>query len=66
MPVVERCHKHGIATLRTTSGRESTRVFMFPSRSGDELEAENAKLKRMLADLALKNAAIKDALNRKS
>jgi putative transposase len=30
-----------------------------------ELEAENAKLKRMFADLALENAAIKDVLNRK-
>jgi len=30
-----------------------------------ELEAENAKLKRMYADLALENAAIKDALSRK-
>ncbi len=29
------------------------------------LEAENAKLKRMHADLALENAAIKDVLNRK-
>jgi putative transposase len=30
-----------------------------------ELEAENTKLKRMYADLALENAAIKDVLNRK-
>ena len=30
-----------------------------------ELEAENAKLKRMYADFALENAAIKDVLNRK-
>ena len=30
-----------------------------------ELEAENAKLKRMYADLALENAAIKDVLTRK-
>jgi putative transposase len=30
-----------------------------------ELEAENAKLKRMYADLALENAAIKDVLNGK-
>lgn len=30
-----------------------------------ELEAENAKLKRTYADLALENAAIKDVLNRK-
>ncbi len=30
-----------------------------------ELETENTKLKRMYADLALENAAIKDVLNRK-
>ena len=30
-----------------------------------ELEAENAKLKRMCAELALENAAIKDLLSRK-
>jgi putative transposase len=30
-----------------------------------ELEAENAKLKRMYADLALENAAIKEVLGRK-
>jgi putative transposase len=30
-----------------------------------ELEAENARLKRMYADLALENAAMKDVLSRK-
>jgi putative transposase len=30
-----------------------------------ELEAENAKLKRMYAELALENAALKDVVNRK-
>jgi putative transposase len=30
-----------------------------------ELEAENARLKRMYADLALENTAIKDVLSRK-
>jgi putative transposase len=30
-----------------------------------ELEAENAKLKRMYADLALENAALKDVVSRK-
>jgi putative transposase len=29
-----------------------------------DLEAENGKLKRMYADLALENTAIKDVLNR--
>jgi putative transposase len=30
-----------------------------------ELEAENARLKRMYADLALENTAIKDVLSKK-
>ena len=30
-----------------------------------ELEAENVKLKRMYAELALENAALKDVVNRK-
>jgi len=30
-----------------------------------ELEAENSKLKKMFAELALENAAIKDVLSRK-
>jgi putative transposase len=30
-----------------------------------ELEAENAKLKRLYAEMALENAAIKDVLSRK-
>ena len=36
------------------------------SKSGvRELEAENSKLKKMFAELALENAAIKDVLSRK-
>jgi putative transposase len=31
----------------------------------NDLEAENAKLKRMYAELALENTAIKDVLSRK-
>jgi hypothetical protein len=47
----------------------SFRAEMLPLHGGvrrlRELEGENAKLKRMYADLALENAAIKDVLNRK-
>lgn len=46
--------------------RKYSGVHVSESQRLRELEAENAKLKRMFADLALKNAAIKDALNRKS
>ena len=66
MPVAELLRKHGISKAT---------FFKWRSRYGGasvsdvkrlrELEAENAKLKRMYADLALENAAIKDVLGRK-
>jgi len=67
MAVAELIRKHGIS--RNT-------YFNWKSRYGGatlnelrrlrELEAENAKLKRMYAELALENVAIKDVLSRKS
>ena len=41
--------------------------FFLPNRQNGltKLEAENAKLKRMYAELALENAAIRDVLSRK-
>jgi putative transposase len=66
LPVAEILRKHGIS--RNT-------YFNWKSRYGGttvpelrrlrELELENAKLKRMYAELALENAAIKDVLSRK-
>lgn len=66
LPVAEVARKHGIS--RNT-------YFAWKSKYGGatvselkrlrELEAENAKLKRMYADLALKNAALKDVVSRK-
>jgi putative transposase len=60
--------------LRKHAGSKAT-FFKWRSKYGGasvadvqrlrELEAENAKLKRMYADLALENAAFKDVLNRK-
>ena len=60
--------------LRTHAISRAT-VFKWRSKYGGasvsdvtrlrELDAENAKLKRMYADLALENAAIKDVLARK-
>ena len=65
-PVEEILRKHGIS--RNT-------YFNWKSKYGGasvndltrlkELEHENAKLKRMYAELALENAAIKDVLARK-
>jgi putative transposase len=66
VPVAQIMRKHGIsqatyynwkAKYGGTSVAELKRLR--------ELEAENAKLKRMYADLALENAAIKEVLTRK-
>jgi putative transposase len=66
VPVADLLRKHGISKAT---------FFKWRSKYGGatvadvkrlrELESENAKLKRMYADLALENAAIKDVLNRK-
>jgi len=66
VPVADLPRKHGVS--------EAT-FFKWRSKYGGtsvsdvkrlrELEVENAKLKRMYAELALENAAIKDVLNRK-
>jgi putative transposase len=64
--VAEICRKHGIsaatwygwkAKYAGTTVSDLTRM--------PELEAENAKLQRMYADLALENAAMKDVLSKK-
>lgn len=66
IPVGEICRKHGISSATYyqwkskyagMSANELKRV--------KELEAENSRLKRMYAELALENAAIKDVLSRK-
>lgn len=64
-----------VADLLRKYGVSKTTFFKWRSKYGGasvsdvkrlrELEAENAKLKRMYADLALENAAIKDVLSRK-
>ena len=66
MPVTEIVRKHGIS--RNT-------YFLWKSKYAGatlnevrrlrELEQENIRLKRMYAELALENAAIKDVLSRK-
>ena len=66
VPVADPLRKHGVSKAT---------FFKWRSKYGGatvsdvkrlrELEAENAKLKRMYADLALENAAIKEVLNRK-
>lgn len=66
MPVKDLCRKAGIS---------SATYYQWKSKYGGleasdlrrvkELEAENAKLKRMYAELALDNAAMKDLIEKK-
>jgi len=67
LPIAELCRKHGIsnATYYVWKSKYSG-VQVSELQRLRELEAENAKLKRMYADLALENSAIKEVLNRKS
>ena len=65
-PVKELCRKYGIS---------SACYYQWKAKFGGlgvseikrlkELEAENAKLKRMYADMALENTALKDLIEKK-
>jgi putative transposase len=66
VPVAELVRKHGISRATYFNWRSKyAGVSVSELKRIKELEAENAKLKRMYADLALENAAIKDVLSRK-
>ena len=66
VPVVELLRRHGISRATYFSWRSKyAGTTVSELRRMKELEAENAKLKRMYAELALENAAIKDVLQRK-
>ena len=66
MKVQELCRKHGISPAT---------YYQWKSKYGGlsaselkrikELEAENAKLKRMFADVSMENDALKDLLSKK-
>lgn len=66
LPVKEVCRKYGIS---------SACYYQWKSKYGGlgaselkrlkDLEAENAKLKRMYADMALENTAMKDLIEKK-
>jgi putative transposase len=66
VPVAEVCRKHGISspTYCEWKSKHAGATVSDPTRMR-ELEVENARLKRMYADLALENAAIKDVLTKK-
>ena len=64
--ITELARKHGISRATYFNWRSKySGVTVSELRRIKELEAENAKLKRMYAELALENAAIKDVLSRK-
>ena len=66
VPISELVRKHGISrnTYFNWKSRYSGATVPDLTRLR-ELEAENARLKRMYSELALENAAIKDLLQRK-
>jgi putative transposase len=66
VPLAELTRKHGISRATYFNWRSKySGVSVSELKRMKELEAENAKLKRLYADLALENAAIKDVLSRK-
>jgi len=65
-PVTELCRKHGMsdATFYTWKSKYGG-LGVSEAKRLRALEAENAKLKRLLADAMLDNAALKDLLGKK-
>ena len=66
MKVKDVCRKHGVsdATYYNWKAKYGGMSVSELKRT-KELEAENAKLKRMYADLALENRAMKDLIEKK-
>ena len=66
MTVAEVCRKFGISTQTYYQWKSKyAGVSANELKRIKDLEAENAKLKRMYAELALENVAIKDVLTKK-
>ena len=66
LPVAEICRKHGISNATYYQWKSKySGVSASELKRIKDLEAENSKLKRMYAELALENTAIKDVLSRK-
>ena len=66
VPVAQILRKHGISQATYYNWKSKYGgASVAELKRLKELELENAKLKRMYADLALENAAIKDVLGRK-
>jgi len=66
VPVAHLLRRHGISRATYFTWRSKyAGTSVAELRGLKELEAENTKLKRMYAELALENTAIKDVLQRK-
>jgi putative transposase len=66
VPVAQLTRKHGISAATYYHWKSKyAGAGVAELKRLRELEAENSKLKRMYADLALENAAIREVLNRK-
>lgn len=66
VPVAELCRKHGMSDATFYNWkRKYGGLEVSEARRLRSLEAENAKLKRLLADAMLDNAALKDLLGKK-
>ena len=64
--ISELTRKHGISRATYFNWRSKySGVTLSELKRMKELEAENAKLKRLYAELALENAALKDVISRK-
>jgi len=64
--IAELARKHGISRAPYFNWRSKySGVTVSELKRMKELEAENARLKRLYAELALENAALKDVLSRK-
>jgi putative transposase len=65
LAVAELCRKHGISAATYYAWKSKYADATVALTRMRELEAENARLKRMYAELALDAAAMKEVLGRK-
>jgi len=66
VPVADLCRQHGMSSAAYYQWKNKySGLGVSELQRLRELETENARLKKMYADLALENAAIKEVLSRK-
>jgi putative transposase len=65
LPTSEQCQKHGLSPATFYKLKAEHRGMDFPdAKRLKQLEDENAKLKRLLADSMLDNVVLKDLLGK--